>query len=100
MVRDKYGYTFEILVENLSNEELGRILKTFPAFLADKNLTPIPNPKCREHNPETQKITDLAETRTCPIHSEKMYRRQKNGEVWFSHKVVRPDGSTYWCRGE
>lgn len=31
----------------------------------------------------------------CPIHNCQMARKEKNGDVWYSHKA--PDGS--WCRG-
>ena len=31
----------------------------------------------------------------CPIHKCKMKRREKNGQVWYSHKTK--DG---WCRGK
>ena len=32
----------------------------------------------------------------CPIHQCSMARREKDGQVWFSHKV--PDGT--WCKGK
>lgn len=32
----------------------------------------------------------------CPIHNVQMKRREKDGDVWHSHKA--PDGS--WCRGK
>ena len=31
----------------------------------------------------------------CPVHNCQMTRKEKNGDVWYSHKA--PDGS--WCRG-
>ncbi len=37
----------------------------------------------------------------CPVHSVAMQRREKNGDVWYSHKAVNPEtGSEYWCRGK
>lgn len=36
----------------------------------------------------------------CPLHSAKMTRREKQGDVWYSHKAYSPDGAEYWCRGE
>lgn len=37
----------------------------------------------------------------CPIHHVAMQRREKNGDVWYSHKAVNPEtGAEYWCRGK
>ena len=36
----------------------------------------------------------------CPVHGAKMRKREKNGEVWYSHKAYSPDGSEFWCRGK
>ena len=43
---------------------------------------------------------ESADTRICPIHNERMFKRTSGGETWYSHKVRRQDGSTFWCRGE
>ena len=32
----------------------------------------------------------------CSLHNTDMKRREKDGQVWFSHKIL--DGS--WCKGE
>lgn len=36
------------------------------------------------------------ETKVCPIHGVAMKKREKYGDVWYSHQLA--DGS--WCRGE
>ena len=36
----------------------------------------------------------------CNIHSAKMNRHEKNGDVWYSHKAHNQDGSEFWCRGK
>jgi len=36
-----------------------------------------------------------AETRVCQIHNAEMRKREKDGQVWYSHKLA--DGS--YCRG-
>ena len=36
-----------------------------------------------------------AETRVCPIHNAEMRKREKDGQVWYSHKLA--DGT--YCRG-
>ena len=36
----------------------------------------------------------------CPRHGVPMTERKKQGDIWFSHKVVDPvSGETYYCRG-
>jgi hypothetical protein len=35
----------------------------------------------------------------CPRHNVPMNRREKQGDIWFSHSVEMPDGSTAYCRG-
>jgi len=41
------------------------------------------------------------EAKVCPIHHVAMRRREKNGDVWWSHKAINPDtGAEYWCRGK
>jgi len=36
------------------------------------------------------------DTRSCPIHNIEMHRREKDGKVWYSHKLE--DGK--WCYGK
>lgn len=38
------------------------------------------------------------EERTCPIHGDVMYRREKDGKVWWSHKQA--DAPNGWCYGK
>jgi len=41
------------------------------------------------------------DTKVCPIHHVAMKRREKQGDVWWSHKAVDPStGAEYWCRGK
>jgi len=41
------------------------------------------------------------EPNVCPIHHVAMRRREKNGDVWYSHKAIDPEtGAEYWCRGQ
>jgi len=36
----------------------------------------------------------------CPIHHVAMKRREKNGDIWYSHKAHDAStGQEYWCRG-
>jgi hypothetical protein len=40
------------------------------------------------------------DTKICSIHHQVMRKREKHGEVWYSHKAVNPDtGEEYWCKG-
>lgn len=36
----------------------------------------------------------------CEIHECDMQRHEKEGEVWFSHRAKRQDGSQYFCKGK
>jgi hypothetical protein len=41
------------------------------------------------------------EAKVCPIHHVQMRRREKHGDVWWSHKAINPEtGEEYWCRGK
>ena len=35
----------------------------------------------------------------CPKHGEVMRAREKQGDTWYSHRVIAPDGSEHFCRG-
>lgn len=35
----------------------------------------------------------------CPVHGVVMQRREKQGDVWHSHKVVDAQGHERYCRG-
>ena len=36
----------------------------------------------------------------CPRHGEVMQRREKQGDIWYSHRVIDPDtGEECWCKG-
>jgi hypothetical protein len=35
----------------------------------------------------------------CPRHGVVMHRREKQGDEWFSHKVVDRSGKEHFCRG-
>lgn len=35
----------------------------------------------------------------CRRHREVMRRREKQGDEWFSHTVIGPDGQALYCKG-
>jgi hypothetical protein len=35
----------------------------------------------------------------CPKHGVPMQKREKQGDTWYSHKVMGEDGREYYCRG-
>lgn len=41
-----------------------------------------------------------SETKICAIHGAKMRRREKQGDIWYSHRAFDENGNEYWCRGE
>jgi hypothetical protein len=41
------------------------------------------------------------ETKVCPLHGVAMKKREKYGDVWWSHQAINPaTGEKFWCRGE
>ena len=35
----------------------------------------------------------------CPRHGAPMKKREKQGDIWYSHVVTAPDGDDLYCRG-
>jgi len=35
----------------------------------------------------------------CPCHGEVMRRREKQGDAWYSHRVIDADGEILYCKG-
>lgn len=48
-----------------------------------------------QEQPEKPKAQD---TKLCPIHGETMYRRERDGKVWYSHKWTEYEKG--WCYGK
>lgn len=59
------------------------------AKLSESGCTPL------NHQKLTQSGDQKKEPVICPIHNVAMRQYQKNGRVWYSHKL--DDGS--WCKG-
>lgn len=64
------------------------------AFLEKYGYKPAPtaeDSKSIQYTPEGLPI--------CPKHGEVMRKREKQGDTWYSHRVVADDGSEHFCRG-
>jgi len=35
----------------------------------------------------------------CPKHNEVMPKREKQGDVWYSHKIIDEQGEVFYCKG-
>jgi len=91
------GYDAQLTLRDVSGSAL---LPKFQAALSaleemgaePRNLPPLPlNPDAAQ--PPQAAATDPS---FCSIHNCKMTKRERNGDVWYSHKA--PDDT--WCRGK
>ena len=54
----------------------------------------------RGYTPSREPILTAEGLPICPRHGVPMMQRNKQGDNWFSHKLVHPDtGETLYCRG-
>lgn len=85
------GYRCQLTLRGETGQEVLEKAQGALNFLAQQGCQPqgYPNRSSRNgsngHKPDTQ---------VCPIHQVEMRRREKDGRVWYSHKV---DGQ--WCKG-
>jgi hypothetical protein len=72
-------------------------MRNLKLWLASKHFTP-PGGKPKEYElnlASEEKVGDAPREDWCSIHNTEMYRREKDGKVWYSHK---PDDGP-WCKG-
>lgn len=60
-------------------------------YLLEQGLEPTPRPLSFDLTPDGKPI--------CPKHKAPMAEREKQGDRWYSHRVLAADGSEHWCRG-
>ena len=67
-------------------------------WLNNKGWTPEyqPNDKPAEPSRDDLPADGTAMATFCTIHNCEMKRREKDGQVWYSHKIA---GTDDWCRG-
>lgn len=73
--------------------ELAQLLAILPKIEASLAAAKY-QPNSERHYPKTPDGTPI-----CPKHGEVMREREKQGDTWYSHKVVGPDGQEHYCRG-
>lgn len=70
------------------------------AWLAEQGFEPLaaqpPAPSEPQATPAPRLADGTPDPAWCPIHGVAMRRREKNGDVWYSHRLE--DGS--YCRGK
>ncbi len=92
----KQGYPITITCSPDRNESLTDAMKQIAQFLDKMGIKPAPPNIMGVPIPSPAQV----ETKECPIHHVPMQKRQKGNAVWYSHKVVEPDGREWWCKGE
>lgn len=54
----------------------------------------------RGYTPSREPVLTAEGLPICPRHGVPMQQRNRNGDLWFSHKMVHPEtGETVYCRG-
>ena len=54
----------------------------------------------RGYTPSREPVLTAEGLPICPRHGVPMLQRSKQGDLWFSHKMVHPEtGETMYCRG-
>jgi len=92
----KTGFPIEITAVPAEGESPKRVMSQIGEFLAEMEIKPAPPNILGVPLPPPATV----ETKECPIHHVPMQRRQKGNAVWYSHKVVEPDGREWWCKGK
>ena len=60
-------------------------------YLVSQGLEPTPRPLVFDLTPDGKPI--------CPRHRAPMSEREKQGDRWYSHRVLDAAGEELWCRG-
>lgn len=54
----------------------------------------------RGYTPSREPVLTAEGLPICPRHGVPMQQRNRNGDLWFSHKMMHPEtGETVYCRG-
>jgi hypothetical protein len=89
------GYNVTLTLRGDAGADVLPKLETALGWLAERGATPTGNGRPGQE-PEGEPDPSI-----CPIHHVQMQRREKQGDVWYSHKAIDPEtGAEYWCRGK
>lgn len=92
------GYDTMLTLRGDSGADVLPKLQTAIGWLADHGAEPNGGSIARDNGNGNG---NEPEAHVCPIHHVAMRRREKNGDVWYSHKAINPEtGAEYWCRGK
>jgi len=92
----KTGFPIELTISPGGDETIVDAMRQAAKLLEDMQVKPAPPNILGVPLPPPATV----ETKECPIHHVPMQRRQKGNAVWYSHKVVEPDGREWWCKGK
>jgi hypothetical protein len=94
------GYRCTLTLRGETGGDVLPKLETALAWLAERGAEPIAADVAVQEGSDSGNDAG-AGAHICPIHQVKMQRREKQGDVWYSHKAVDPEtGAEFWCRGE
>lgn len=83
---------YEIVFE-VEHEDRVKLLASLPKF--ETELTAAGYlANSERHYPKTPDGLPI-----CPKHGEVMWEREKQGDTWYSHKVIDAAGHEHYCRG-
>lgn len=94
------GFTCQLTLRSESGKELLERANGALAYLREQGCTPVfgysnGNGYQRKGNQAHNNNASSNDDGWCTTHDVEMRRREKDGQVWYSHKA--PDGS--WCKG-
>jgi len=96
--KNPLGFKCHLKLHGLSGRDVLETAAGALAYLAANNFVPehstavTPTEPTRENLP----ADGTASASYCTIHQCEMKRREKDGQVWYSHKI---EGTDDWCRG-
>ena len=106
--KTKSGMPGRMMLTGEFNEDcLGQIqvlTKWLEGFCSGVEAAPVPEKPSNTIQTKTQQQTSNSKPNSnsqsnekiCPIHNVPMTRHEKDGEVWYSHKI---QGTDKWCKG-
>lgn len=87
-VKDGFEVSFEI-----EHDDRQVLIKNLPRFISE----------LQEAGYKPNGSREWATTPTgepiCPKHGTPMRKREKQGDIWYSHSVTGTDGQEHYCRG-
>lgn len=90
------GFEISMQVLDVKAADLDTAIQWFDATALGHELRPIAGQAKHAGEPAMNENGG----KKCKRHGVAMEQHEKNGAVWFSHKVTGADGTETWCRGK